>query len=137
MRSFIANWSEDSSATVLGRITSRGGSGSATGIAGEGNWLQIDDISTITYKIFDETTNTDVEITSGSVTIATSVLDVPITTDVLWTQDIVGYNFIHDLPSTSFPVGGRRYRVEYTVICSDGTKFHGTYRGKALPIRSS
>ena len=50
---FKVQWHEDGSATVLGRITARNGSGSATGIAGEGNWLEQADISTITCAVYD------------------------------------------------------------------------------------
>ena len=135
---FSVVWSEDSNATVLGRITARDGSGDYTGKRGEGNWLQQSDLTSITYKVFDEDSSTpDTEIASGTVTIADSVLDTPVTNGQIWTKDNIGYNFQHDLAASNFPTGGRRYRVEYRGETTGGTVFHASYRGIARPIRSS
>jgi len=137
---FSVNWNEDSSATVLGRITARNGSGSATGVDGEGNWLQIADISTITCAVYDlddsDTPNT--AIATPTVTISSAVLDTPVTTAVLWTKDSTGYNFIYDLLPAHFPTGNNRYEVEFTItLAGDIVVFHGTYQGVALPVRVS
>ena len=135
---FAVVWDEDATATVLGRITAREGTGDATGIAGEGNFLKQADISTITCAVFDLSgSDPNTAIATPTVTIATDVLDAPVTTDVLWTQDATGYNFIHDLASGNFPTGGSRYSVEYTVTLTGGTVFHGEYSGLARPIRTS
>lgn len=134
---FAVEWSEDGDATVLGRLTARNGSGSATGVDGEGNWIQQADVSTITCKVFD-IEDDDTEITPApTVTVSSAILDTPVTTNVIWTEDDVGYNFVHDLAASYFPVGGRRYRVEYTVTLSGGAVFHGIYEGVARPIKTS
>jgi len=136
---FKVAWNEDGSATVLGRITARNGSGTATGVAGEGKWLQQADVSTITAAIFDlDGATPDTAATPApTVTVATDVLDTPVTDDEIWTADTVGYNFLHDLANTEFPEADRRYRVEYTVTLTGGGVFHGAYQGTARPIRSS
>lgn len=135
---FNVQWVEDGTATVLGRLTARNGSGSATGIDGEGNWLQQADISTITCKIFDLDSDTPGTATeTPTVTISSVILDTPITTNVIWTKDTTGYNFIHDLSATYFPTGERRYRAEYEVTLTGGAVFHGVYVGTARPIRGS
>lgn len=132
---FDVIWREDGDATVLGRITARNGTGAATGVAGEGNFLKVADISTITCKIFagDSTTAA----TEPTVTVSTEVLDTVVTTDVLWTKDTIGYNFLHDLAAINFPTGDETYRVEYTATLTGGAVFHGSYKGSARPIRSS
>ena len=135
---FQVEWTEDSDATVLGRITARNGSGSATGVNGEGNWLQQADVSTITWKVFDvDSATPETAIASGSVTVSTSVLDTPVTTNVIWTKDATGYNFLHDLAATNFPTGGRTYRLEYVATLTGGAVFHGVYSGQAKPVYSS
>lgn len=135
---FYVEWSEDGDATALGRITARNGSGAATGVDGEGNWLQQADVSTITCKVFDLNSATpDTPIATPTVTVSTSVLDTPATTNVIWTKDSTGYNFLHDLAASNFPTGEHWYRVEYTVTLSGGAVFHGVYEGPARSIRSS
>jgi hypothetical protein len=135
---FHVTWKEDGTATALARITARNGSGDATGVNGEGNWLQAADISTITYKLFDLDGSTPTTATeSGSLTVANVVLDTPVTTNVIWTKDTTGYNFIHDLTNTWFPNPNRRYRMEYTVTLTGGAVFHGVYEGATRPITGS
>lgn len=135
---FDVIWNEDSSATALGRITARDGSGAATGVDGEGNWLQQADISSITCKVFDlDSTTPDTAIATPTVTVSDAVLDTPVTTNVIWTKDTIGYNFIHDLANTNFPTGNHTYRVEYKVTLTGGTVFHAVYQGIAKAIRSS
>ena len=135
---FLVEWREDSTSTVLARLTNRNGSGAATGVNGEGNFLQIADVTSITANIFDldasdPTTAADTE----SLTVATTVLDTVVTSNVIWTKDIVGYNFIHDLSATYFPTGNRRYQVEYVFTLADASVFHIVYDGIAIPVRSS
>lgn len=135
---FDVIFNEDGSATAMGRVTARSTTNSnATGVNGEGYWLQQVDVSSITYKVFDEGVSTTVPSESGTVNIATSILDTPDETKTLWTKDEVGYNFIHDLDFSFFPTGDNYYRVEYEIIVNGGEKFHGVYRGKANSIYGS
>ena len=138
MPAFAISLKEDGSITILGRITARGGTGLATGVDGEGNFLKQADISTITCKIFDLESNTpDTPIATPTVTISTDVLDTPVTTKVIWTKDDTGYNFIHDLSNTIFTGANRRYEVEYEVTLNGGIVFHGRYAGQTTPLRGS
>lgn len=135
---FAVNWKEDGDCTVLGRITARNGSGDATGINGEGNWLQQADVSEIERKVFDLDGSTpDTPTATDTLTISSVVLDTPVTTNVIWTLDTTGYNFIDDIGAAKFPVGGRNYRVEYKVTLTGGQVFHGIYEGTAQPLRGS
>lgn len=135
---FQVVWNEDSTATVLGRIAARNGSGAATGKNGEGKFLQQGDVTTIECSVFDlDGTDPNTEIATPAVVVADAVLDTPVTTAVVWTKDAYGYNFIHNLAPTNFPTGNRRYRVEYKVTLADGTIFHGIYEGQARPLRRS
>lgn len=135
---FEVEWNEDATATVLARITARDGSGAATGKDGEGNWLEQADISAITCKVFDLDGETpDTPIAEPTVTISSVVLDTPVTSNAIWTKDVYGYNFLHDLANTNFPTGNHKYRVEYTVTLTGGAVFHASFEGRAKPIRSS
>lgn len=135
---FQVEWNEDGSATVLGRITARNGTGAATGVSGEGKWIKIADVSSITCKVFDlDSATPNTPIATPTVTVSASVIDTPVTSSEIWTQDSVGYNFLHDLASSNFPDGSHVYTVEYEVTLTGGTKFHGTYSGLARPIRGS
>lgn len=130
------NWLEDTTAVILARITASDGSGAATGVNGEGNWLQQADLSTVTCKVFDITGQT-VTVSTPTVTISSDVKDTPITSSALWTQDTTGYNFIHTIANTYFPSAGHRYRVEYKFTTTGGTVFHLVAEGVAESILQS
>lgn len=141
MLNFFVEWHEDSSATLLGRITAKNGTGEYTGVPGEGNWLKQADIATITGKVFDLDGDTPATPTQEfDVTIATSVIDTPDASGEVWTVDSIGYNFQWNLPSTYVPSSGHRIVVEFKVTLVAGLGslvFHGTYQGTVLPILSS
>lgn len=138
---FQVAWNEDGDATVLGRMAARNGSGTQTGVSGEGRFLKQSDVSTITCKVFDlDSATPDTAIATPAVAVASAVLDSPIASDdsmSVWTVDSYGYNFIHDLAASCFPTGGHAYRVEYEVTLVGGAKFHGAYSGIAKSIRGS
>ena len=123
-------WNEDGSATILGRVTSRSGSGAATGVDGEGNWVQQSDLSSIPCAVFD-VSNANTSIATPSVTISSVILDTPVTTNVIWTIDSTGYNFIVDLAAASFPIGGHIYAVEYYFTATGGENWPSRYQGEA------
>ena len=132
------DWREDSTATVLARVTARNGSGSATGVAGEGNWLQIADVSSITMNTFDvDSATPDTVVDTAALTVASVILDSPVTATTIWTKDTTGYNFIHDLSAGYFPTGNRRYDVEYIFTLAGGEVFHVIFTGQTVPVRSS
>lgn len=138
MHTFPINWNEDGDATCLGRVTARDGTGAATGVDGEGNFIEQADVSAIERKIFDLDSDTpDTPITTTNPTISSVILDDPVTTNVIWTKDAIGYNFIDDLAGSNFPTGNRRYRIEYKITLTGGAIFHGIYEGTAEAIRGS
>lgn len=133
-----AKWREDGSATVLGRLTARDGTGAWTGVNGEGNWLKQADLSTITCAVYDLDTATPTTATvSPTVTISTSVQDTPVIDGKIWDLDDVGYNFIHDLASTVFATGGHRYKVEYKFTTTGSTVGWAVFEGKAEGVFTS
>jgi hypothetical protein len=129
-------WREDGSATALARLTARHGTGTATGINGEGKWVKRADLASVSYRVFNETTNAEVTAGAQSLTVADVVVDTPVTSQEIWTQDTTGYNFLHDLPPTSFPDGGHIYRVEYKFTFANGAIGWGVIRGEAAPLHS-
>lgn len=141
MQPFAIRINEDSSLTLLGRIASRNGTGAATGKAGEGKFLKQADISTITCKVFDlDGATPDTAVATPTVTLSSAVLDTPVTTDVDWTYDSYGYNFVHEIANTVFTEPNRHYLIEYKVTLVAGLGslvFHGVYEGTTEPIRSS
>jgi hypothetical protein len=137
-------WREDGTATVLGRLVSRSGSGSATGVAGEGNFVQQADLSSITCAVFDLSGGTpDTSIATPTITVSTDVLDTVVTTTVIWTADgtgsaaVTGYNFLVDLAASNFPKGGHVYSVEFTITATGGGVSKAVYEGPARAVRGS
>lgn len=133
---FAASFKEDNDSTILGRITARNGSGAATGVDGEGKFVQIADVSSITYEIFDLEAPTTVAF-SGTLTVANVILDTVVTSNEIWTKDSIGYNFLHDLAATNFPEGNRTVLIEYTVTLTGGEKLTGEYQGPVCAKRGS
>lgn len=135
---YKVEWNEDGDCSVLARVCARNGSGAATGIDGEGNWIEPADLSSVTCKVFDLMSLTpDTPITTPTVVIADAILDPPVTTAVLWTEDTTGYNFLHDLAAANFPTGDHRYLVEYEFTLTGGAKFRLILDGVARPVRGS
>lgn len=83
-------------------------------------------ISTITYSVYDLSAAVPTVVTNHSavsVTPSAVLFSSLQTSDARWTKDTTGYNFRHLLAATAFPLGGRRYRVEYTVTPLSGSAF--------------
>lgn len=135
-----AQWQEDGSATLLARVTARDGTGAATGVPGEGNWIKQADLSTITCKVFDRTpgyATPDTAIATPTVTISSAIQDTPVTSDAIWTVDLVGYNFLFDVAGTNFPTGGHTYRVELYFTTTGSKTWTIAYEGVAVPVVGS
>lgn len=132
------SWQEDGSATCLARITADDGTGAETGVPGEGNWVKQADLSTITCGIYDLLSSTPgTAISTPTVTISTAIQDTPVTSQALWSEDRIGWNFKHKLASTSFPAGGRKYLVEYIFTTTGSAKWTVQYVGIASPVYGS
>jgi len=135
---FAVNWKEDSTVEVLGRVTARNGSGAATGINGEGKFLQQADVSSITAKVYNLTDDADtVDTDLGSLTVSTVILDTVDSSNEVWTLDSIGYNFRHQIANTVFTDGGDIYRVEYKFTLTGSEVFFAYFEGPADPIIQS
>lgn len=131
---FHVIWNADSSVTVLGRLAAADASGSATGVDGEGNWLQVIDFTSLSYSIYNLETSETIPITGPTLlTVADVILDTPVDDRVLWTLDRVGYNLRHDLGPSAFPEADDRYLLLYHAIQSNtrADEFYGQYIGRS------
>lgn len=133
---FKVSFNEDGDSTILGRVTARNGTGAATGVNGEGKWVQQADVSSIAYTLFDLDAPTTA-VSTGTLTVANVIIDTPVTSQEIWTEDAIGYNFIHDLAGSNFPTGGKIIRVEYLITLTGGAKLPGAYEGPVCDRRSS
>ncbi len=96
-------------------------------------------LSTVTYKIFDESgIRPGNHLFSGSVTIASSVHDT-LKLDNRCKKDKVGFNFQHTLAGTNFPTGNSVLLLEYTFTPVAGaSQAYGLFfKIKVAPTRSS
>lgn len=137
---FRGDYYEDTPAIHAARVTASNATGVATGVAGEGNWAKVADITAISYKTWDlDSVTLDTPTSSGSVTVdATTIFDVPVTANTLWPPDDgIGHNFRHTVPAAAFPTGGHRYRTEYLFTFAGGLIWPLVFEGTALAIRSS
>lgn len=135
---FSVNFKEDSTVEILGRVTARNGSGAATGIGGEGKFLQQADVSSITCKVYnltDDATTVDTDL--GSLTVSSVILNTVDSSGEVWTKDDIGYNFRHTIAETVFTDGGDTYRLEYKFTLTGGAVFFGIFEGPANPIIQS
>ena len=130
MSSITAQWNEDGSATVYGRLMARDATGQS--IIGQGKCLTQADLASITYAVFDETEPGTEIVTSGTVTISSSIFDTLQTSDndPVWSFNR-GFNFRHDLGPECFPRGDRTYVVEYKITTTGGTVGWARYKGLA------
>lgn len=134
MSEFSANFPEDSTVEILGRLVARNGSGVYTGQRGEGRFLQQADVSSITAKVYNlDVSETTVDTDLGSLTIANVILDTVDDSGEIWTPDDIGYNFRHQIADTVFVSPGSTYRVEYKVTLVGGEVTHGAWVGPANP----
>ena len=115
---YQTRWQEDGSAVIKARLSADDGTGSATGVSGEGNFIKQADISTITRLIKNVTAGTDDG--GASLTVSSTIVDTPVTSSAKWKTDATGYNFIDIIPATKFATGGSVYQVEYKITLTGG-----------------
>jgi hypothetical protein len=106
----IAHVWEDSSLVVMARIRNQAG-----------QYITQVSLQTIDCSVYDMDNNKAL-VSNPTITISTTVFDT-LQTSVRWTKDTVGYNFLHTLPASSFPLGPRTYRVEYKFTPTSGDPF--------------
>lgn len=126
-------FSEDGSATLLGRVTSRDGTGAVQSSGRK--LLKQADLSSVTWKVFDlSSAAPDTAIVSATLTIASVIFD---TLQTDWDVDTTGYTFKYDVASTVFTEGGHEYQAEVKFTTTGGTVAWGRWKGRAEPVRSS
>ncbi len=136
-KDFNVVFREDATATIYGRVASGGSTGSATGVPGEGNWTLRADLSSISYRVWDETNNEEVT-ASTAITVSDVLVDTPVTSNANWPIDSTGYNFTHSVGPASFPHGGASMAIEYTFNYAAGSIVgKAVVRGIAKPLRGS
>jgi hypothetical protein len=99
------------------------GTGAATGLAGEGNFVKVADLTSITRNVYDQSAADVLVIGPTTLVLADVVLDTVVTSTALWEGDSVGYNFKDHVPKTAFPTGGHIYRIEYAFIPTAGSTY--------------
>lgn len=75
------------------------------------------DFSSITYIIFNSAGATE---SSGTLTVSSVVFDT-VQTDARWTEDLTGYNFLHEVAHTEITDPGL-YTIEYKCTLSDSSE---------------
>lgn len=143
-RRFQGRVNEDGSATIVGRVTARDGTGAASPVPEEGNLLLAADLSAITCRVFDLKTLTEV---TPAPTITTAAILAALQTTGIFrllkdAQSVVlGGNFLHDLPPASFPAGAtdgsQKYLIEYKYTTTGGTVAWGQVEVTANAIQQS
>lgn len=141
---FNVEINEDEPLTIMARIATDDddATGAATGADGEGYFLRVADIDSLTCKVFDlDGEDPDTPIATLSLVVADVIFDTPkdTSTNVIWTIDEYGYNFKHKISHEYFPIGDRRYRAEYVAILSNPSAdpIRWSAEGMAKAIRSS
>lgn len=114
---------------VIHRVTTFEDSGiilMARVIDGDGNNIQIANISSIIYSVRDKA-NSAVDLAANSpLTVAEHVFDVPQTPEI-WTADTHGYNFRYDAVASEIADGDKTYRFEFKFQPASGQPFYVAY----------
>ncbi len=134
------SFQEDSPSTLKARVVAEDATGAPTGVDGEGYWMKQADFSTITCNVYDRNSTTlDTPILTPTVTISTAIRDTPVSSQIVWTTDLIGWNFSHEVPGTAFPTGGHAYWVEYVFTPTAGSAYASRliFRGVASPVVGS
>jgi hypothetical protein len=110
-----ARVNEDGSATLLGIITARDGTGAVQ--ASGRKLIKQADLSAIVCNVYDQA-DLSTAVVSPTVTISSVIFD---TMQADWDGDSRGYNFKLTLAATAFPTGGRTYEVELKFTTTGST----------------
>ena len=120
-----ATVTEDGSLSLLRRI-----------LKWDGSYLQVADVSSIAYSIYDELTRSVVSGHNGVSLTPSQVIFDTLQLDKLWTADATGYNFRHTIDVSSapaFPEADRSYVVEHVITPTSGPPIHLLWRVRVLP----
>jgi hypothetical protein len=130
----VGKFSEDGSATLLGRVTARDGTG--TQMASGRNLLKQADLSSISISIFDLSSDTPTTAVSGPtvLTISSVIFD---TLQTTWDVDSIGFNFKTDIASTVFSTGDHVYRAIVKWTTTGSTVAWGRWTGPAIGVQTS
>jgi len=117
---------EDTPATCLGQLRNN-----------SGQYITQASLDSISCKVFDEKSDTpDTPVATPTVIVADCVFDT-LQTGEMWTKDSVGYNFAHEVPGASFPLGDRSYRIEYVFTQTDTKTFARVFWHRVKSLRGS
>lgn len=93
-------------------------------------------VTSIACKVFDlDGTAPDTAVAEPSVAVASTVYDSLQTSDPRWTEDVTGYNFLHQV-AASVITEPHRYRIEYKFTPSTGQPFYAVFEVTAVNVRS-
>ena len=125
MNVIVGVFMEDSTNTVRSRLERNGA------------LITQSDVSTITYKSFNEAGSAVV--TQTSLTVSDVVYDAAQTntTDPAWRNASEGYNFKVDVPAAAFATGGEKATVEIKITLDDGVVGHLIARGEVVALYGS
>lgn len=142
---WIGSISEDSSFSILARVTSLDGTGEQVKYK-EGKCLTQADLTSITCKVFalgeDRDSVSGTLVASPTVVIANSIYDELQTNGWDVSKDYAGYNFRYDFPETILTSPGTSslgnwYQIEFTFTLTNGSKIYLKCKIKTIPILSS
>lgn len=115
----------DSDGSLLQQSDFAAASGGSSGAVQEGIRVSVYDLSSATPGT---------AVHEDDLTVA-SVIFNTLQTDAGWTRDATGYNFRHTLDGGDILLrGGRRYRVEYELVKSDGSRLYVVNEVDARPV---
>lgn len=118
---------EDSTATFLARLYYRNTSTNNLALLTQAA------TTSITYAVYNGSTS----VSTGTVTVASSVLDT-INTGSIWTVDSTGFNFIHSIAASVFSSPDTIYRIEYKVtLATSGDVGWIVYEVETKGVRTS
>ena len=130
-KTFTGKYRQNGMASHYARIAAANGSGAATGIEGEGRYVQVADVDEIELTVIEKLTG-DVVLAATALTPSAVVLDSVVTSTAVWTQG-GGYNFLHHMPEGSYPESGKVYRTQYKITLNgDYDPLYLIFEGPAL-----
>lgn len=121
----IDHWDIGKTHTLIARAHSRDGGGAWTRQAKEGNFITAAQVSTITGKLYDLTSETP-ETSIEDIVITSAVIITAVTSGYTFRDQNLGpYNFLFDY---TFPVAssdiveGHEYQAVFEIVLTTGTK---------------
>jgi hypothetical protein len=93
------------------------------------------DVSSVSVKVFDLSSNAPDTAIATLAPAVSSVIFNTLQNDGYWSLDGTGYNLRHTVAGSNFPRGGRTYRVEYEIVTASYGTFWVVTLVQAVPRR--